>query len=99
MNIENYLATLAAVEANPEHWNQREWCGTSHCFAGFAAALAGIEEAVVHRESVVARKACEFLGIAENSDWDSYLFDARRSLEDFRAVADALKSGNTVAPL
>lgn len=29
--------TLAAIKANPEHWNQKTWhCGTSHCFAGFA---------------------------------------------------------------
>lgn len=39
-NQANLEATLAAIEANPDHWNQTAWhCGTSHCFAGFAEML------------------------------------------------------------
>lgn len=40
MSKSNLRLTLEAVEANPQHWDQRMWhCGTSHCFAGFAEAL------------------------------------------------------------
>jgi hypothetical protein len=39
-NQANLEATLAAIEANPGHWDQSTWhCGTSHCFAGFAEML------------------------------------------------------------
>jgi hypothetical protein len=39
-NQANLEATLAAIEANPDHWVQGAWhCGTSHCFAGFAQCL------------------------------------------------------------
>ena len=36
-NVENLRATIQAILANPQHWNQGTWhCGPSHCFAGFA---------------------------------------------------------------
>lgn len=39
--VERLKAVLAAIEANPQHWDQEQWhCGTSHCFAGFAQLLA-----------------------------------------------------------
>lgn len=36
--------TLAAIEADPTHWNQTTWittteCGTAYCFAGWAVRL------------------------------------------------------------
>ncbi len=34
--------TLAAIEADPTHWNQKSWvseCGTKWCFAGWAVRL------------------------------------------------------------
>lgn len=35
-------ATLDAIRANPEHWDQSAWrCDTGMCFAGWAAQLAG----------------------------------------------------------
>lgn len=34
--------TLAAIEADPAHWNQKSWvseCGTAWCFAGWAVRI------------------------------------------------------------
>jgi hypothetical protein len=39
-NAVHLQATLDAVLAHPEHWDQKYWhCGTTHCFAGFAEML------------------------------------------------------------
>jgi hypothetical protein len=42
INVALLKKTLARIEAEPEHWNQSWWrCGTSYCFGGWAAVLAG----------------------------------------------------------
>src|SRR4051812_40565249 len=43
-NKELLQRTIDYIEAHPEEWDQTEWrCGTSMCFAGHAAILAGCE--------------------------------------------------------
>jgi hypothetical protein len=39
MNVELMLQVADAIEAHPETYNQREWCGTTCCIAGHALAL------------------------------------------------------------
>jgi hypothetical protein len=39
MNVELMLQVADVIEAHPEIYNQREWCGTTCCIAGHALAL------------------------------------------------------------
>jgi hypothetical protein len=46
VNITLLRRTLSQIETHPELWDQADWrnetsCGTSHCFAGWAAVLNG----------------------------------------------------------
>lgn len=44
VNKELLLQTLAYIEEHPEEWRQGRWrCGSTACFAGHAALLAGAE--------------------------------------------------------
>lgn len=48
-NTELLKKTLAYIEEHPTTWNQLHWtghkheCGTTHCFAGWAAVLSGAQ--------------------------------------------------------
>ena len=51
VNKEALRATLEAVKANPDHWDQTVWvrktaCGTAYCFAGWTCVLDGFTEPV-----------------------------------------------------
>lgn len=100
INVANYLKVLAALKAHPENWDQRFWTGsTKYCFAGFASNLAHFPPHSAHDDGVVAKKACEYLGIQEYGAWDEYLFHVRRTIEDFEEVAQRLQRGIMVPPL
>lgn len=90
--------TLAAIKANPEHWDQGDWhCGTSHCFAGFAQVLS-LQDAGdlptelddCDEESVYEASGCAMntLDIAKellsvSEDQSDWLFSQNRSIEEF----------------
>ena len=85
--------TLAAIEANPDRWNQKHWiietdCGTAFCFAGWAAALHNGTEPG-HTDPI--------RGIAENAlglggDHLTYaasaLFHSANTLDDLRGIVN-----------
>ena len=77
-NQVNLEATLAAIEAHPDHWDQNKWhCGTSHCIAGFAEMLRlGLSPTeacpLIDAEAnqLAERKATrDWLGVSED-EWD-----------------------------
>lgn len=79
MNRENFKIVLDKIESDPSCWKQSLWhCGTKHCFAGWAQILSGNKP----NEETVRRDATRFLDVL----WveASYLFNPRRTLEDFR---------------
>ena len=100
MILENFKRVLAQIEAQPETWDQMNWhtpakespCGTAHCFAGLAEIFAtGINPAKMNRiepekASLTTRRAIAYLGITP--DQARWLFDAARTLDDFRQVAE-----------
>lgn len=54
INVELLQETLAYIKAHPKEWDQTEWfCGTSACFAGWAAVLAGHKRMGRHTFSVM----------------------------------------------
>lgn len=57
VNVPLLDATLNHIIQNPKDWNQNEWrCGTSYCFAGWAAVISGWEP-VEKEETVFAWEA------------------------------------------
>ena len=102
MNLANYKRVLAQIEAEPETWDQWSWhklawkspCGTAHCFAGLAEIFAtGADPAKMDGRGTTYAKmtmtqkiAREYLGITEGQA--IWLFDAARTLDDFRQVAE-----------
>lgn len=40
-NAELAYLVLDHIDAHPEDWNQRNWCGTAKCFAGWTVELSG----------------------------------------------------------
>jgi hypothetical protein len=97
VNRERFAAVLAHIEANPEQWDQSEWCGSSCCFAGHTAAMFGLGARVFETEysfdvednadyfkvqAIVQSLATKAL---ELSDSEAYwLFGGMRSVDDFR---------------
>ena len=87
MNKDNFKKVLDQIEQHPETWDQDIWhspCGTQHCFAGWAEILAGHEQSLDH--FTVQKHAIDYLAIhLDEADW---LFDADRTLADFRDVLE-----------
>lgn len=101
MNFDNYIAVLRQIEADHSKWDQGRWCGTPCCFAGHAQVLAGKHYEDEATTIINARDdAMEFLGsqrhgvLALTCTW---LFSAKRTLDDFRRVAIALANGRAQA--
>jgi hypothetical protein len=85
MNMQRFRQVLAYIEAHPEEWNQREWCGSECCFAGHAACFAGVNAKRTTWAGAVADVAQEWLGMsAAQFRW---LYAEGRTLDDFRTVA------------
>lgn len=95
MNMQRFRQVLAAIEANPRHWDQTIWhCDTTHCFAGHAQLLMrglpadagfGARYAAGAGSFNVEYDACKFLEISgDKAEW---LFSGARTLDDFRTVA------------
>ena len=90
MNYENLALAVAAIEANPECYDQTVWhspCGTMHCLAGFCQMLADGLNPAVDRSPVrttigACRAATEWLGLTEEEG--DYLFGVDRVLADFK---------------
>ncbi len=81
MNIENYKAVLAKIEADPETWDQRMWhCFTAHCFGGHSQILSGCKVDSVNTR----RDARIWLDLAAHEA--DYLFRSYRTLKDFKRV-------------
>jgi hypothetical protein len=93
VNIDNFKKVLDHIEAHPETWKQAVWhtqCGTAHCFAGWCQKFMGEEE-----DSFMARShAMSFLQITSmEANW---LFDATRTMEDFRQALAIAETGGDI---
>lgn len=58
---------IAAIKAEPEHYNQQEWCGTSYCVAGWMERLV---DGVVTEKS--GERADQILGLSDDHTWQLY---------------------------
>jgi len=86
MNEKNFKKILNKIKKYPENWNQKEWhCGTQHCIAGHA------QLAMKRKENNGTAKldAREYFELSKIEA--SFLFDARRKIEDFETF---LHTGN-----
>lgn len=55
-------STLDYIKTHPEQWNQKTWhCGTTACFAGHAAILAGCRWGHLESSAVILTEALETL--------------------------------------
>jgi hypothetical protein len=104
VNVELLKRTLEFIEANPKEWDQKTWCGTSCCFAGHAAILAGSRRVEKAREPGAlswahVRRPDGKLGlvweVAERElgldEWQaSELFAADNTLADLRRIVGEL---------
>ncbi len=94
-NNELYTKVLEKIKANPQEWCQLSWCGTSCCFAGHTAILAGYKMQKPDEDGdtsmkVIARNgrrvwvdevAADKLGLNHvQKDW---LFEGHRTIQDF----------------
>lgn len=85
MNIQRFRQVLAYIEAHPEEWDQREWCGTQCCIAGHAMQQSGLAFDDRTWGGVVLIHARDWLEASpEEANW---LFAADRHIDDFRTVA------------
>lgn len=97
---------LGTIEANPQHWDQRNWhCGTSHCFAGTAQLLARQMPLTTrvdadHPYIVIGGEhnhpcgdAQEWLGVTDSQIMlDGGLFDPDGTLDDLRRIIAEIKA-------
>ena len=95
INKELMLNTLAAIKANPQHWDQTSWhCGTTHCFAGFAELLSRNLSLDTYIDGYeindweVNDYAIAKLGLTD--DQAVQLFDADNTLEDLERIVGVL---------
>lgn len=96
--------TLAAIEANPDDWNQGDW---RKCFAGKAAELAGGQwvdatgnELVLEREdpdwcrdlgeTFSGTRAYRVLGLRDADEGTRGLFVSTNTLDDLRRIVGEL---------
>lgn len=104
-NVPLFRKIFEHIDAHPEEWNQDMWatkteCGTAYCFAGFAMAFSGEDEAdfgpdpfvkvgdVSHHtksDKSIERVGREALGINEKDA--ETLFWARNTLDDLHSIA------------
>jgi hypothetical protein len=73
-NAELAYRVLDHIDAHPETWSQRHWCGTYQCFAGWAVELSG--ERADADQSIngvhVSDRAAQLLGFRSTDDLDNY---------------------------
>jgi hypothetical protein len=92
MNIDRYNAVLAHIEQHPEEWNQSEWRGTACCIAGHAARMFGADPGLA--TLTAAALALEIDRTVTHFPW---LFDADRTMDEFRALRRALATSRLIA--
>ncbi len=94
LNLPLLKQAVEAIEANPEKWDQNNYCGTAYCLAGHVASICGLSPSLDEcryvngqpRSVAVERLAMEKLGIPHGqADW---LFHHTRKLEDFHQVIE-----------
>lgn len=116
MNIANFKRVLAAIDRNPEQWDQTtfhdaetaakgsEFCGTYHCFAGWAHILdlqdrkqpIDVQNLPELSELEVIMAAERFLDISpDEADW---LFKSDRAREDFDEALARAEAGKPIYP-
>lgn len=115
-NHDLFVKVLAHIERKPEAWQQNFWsrftddedrplaCGTAHCFAGWAIAIAEGVNLTSNRDEEILPWAYRLLGIPGDFEryYDSrpeapHLFDGSNTLDDlYRLSADILGIDETV---
>ena len=95
--VERLRTVLRTIEKNPQHWDQGYFhspCGTSHCFAGFAAMFAiGLKQATnadIQEKSDLstAEIAEKWLGIEEWSGRNLFYYD--NTIDDLRSIVNEI---------
>lgn len=98
VNVELLRKTMDHIRENSHLWNQRNWynanpCGTTMCFAGHAAVLAGFPQpphdngkAWIHNGKHVCTYAKEVLGISHLQA--NRLFQGRNDLQDLENLVE-----------
>lgn len=79
MNLEKYNAVLTHIEQHPEEWDQQHWCGTACCFAGHGKRM--FDESGFWSPWNATMKHLDL-----SSQMAGWLFDANRTVDDFRRV-------------
>jgi hypothetical protein len=76
-NAELAYRILDHIDAVPEQWDQREWCGTAKCFAGWAVDLSGErpDDFGMVNGVHVAERAAQLLGFASTTAMDDYAIE------------------------
>jgi hypothetical protein len=112
-NKELLQRTIDYIEAHPEEWDQAEWrCGTSMCFAGHAAILAGCEwrdetgpfvllpdmedKKYIYGDTARVDDAARFM-LGLTSNEAMVLFAANNSLVALREMVQGLIDGGSIA--
>lgn len=101
-----FVDVLAHIEHKPETWDQNYWsrtvdddekplaCGTAHCFAGWAIAIAEGVDLTSNSDSEVLPWAHQLLGMS-GDPWDNYfeeeqgrhLFRESNTLDDLYEIS------------
>lgn len=88
MNYENFTTTLAHIERHLEQFNQQCPFETDAACCFFANARRIFGE--MDRVDTTRRAGARIFGLEPWSDESSWLFDHRRTLDDFRRVRHVL---------
>ena len=83
MNIANIKMVLDKIKAEPHLWDQDHWhsfCGTRHCFAGWAQVMSGN----LPSEKYARQDAQAFFEMDDNVA--SYAFWSRTTLEELEEL-------------
>lgn len=92
-NAELAYKVLDHIDAHPEQWDQKHWCGTAMCFAGWTVALSGIkvdEEGFIPLpgggEEHLSNRASRLLGFADTEVVEYSLFSAIATRKELGAA-------------
>jgi hypothetical protein len=91
MNIDLMLKVADYIEANPDEYDQRNWCGTECCIAGHAVALSG--DAVLIRRAGAYSALAGYIDVLDVLDFGSIMRipeEARKRLDISHDLAGTL---------
>lgn len=106
-NVELLERTIQFIKDNPDKHDQTNWCGTSQCFAGWAATLSGwragsnsIFNSIMIRDdgqrSTASEAAMAELGITLEDA--TTLFEAGNEVEDLELMVKDIINGEPARP-